>query len=73
MAYLWKTLIILAIVLSAAYGVWDIYVAKTTATVELLKYEVDPIEPLFLVSVFNHLAEKEDIIYTRSEEIGDGN
>ncbi|MBP9758581.1 hypothetical protein KBD45_02710 [Candidatus Dojkabacteria bacterium] len=70
MAFLWKILIILAILLSAAYGVWDIYLAKTTATVELEKYVVDKIEATLFIPVFNHLAEKEGTIYTKSEKIG---
>lgn len=73
MALIWKTLIILAIFLSIAYGAWDIYLAKTTATVELEKYAVDKIEPLLFIPVLDHLAEKEGAIFTKSEEIGADN
>lgn len=70
MSILWKTLIILSIVLSVGYGAWDIYMASTQSTVVLEKYIVDPIDSTLLIPVFDHLAEKQTNIYTKSEQIG---
>jgi hypothetical protein len=73
MSFLWKTLIILAIFMSLAYGVWDIYIATTFSTEELEKYAVDPIQPNLYIPVFDHLSDKESNIYTKSKDIGSNN
>lgn len=73
MGTLWKVLIFSAIILSAGYGVWDIYMASNFSTEELEKYAVEPIESSLYIPVFDHLSEKQINIYTKSKDIGTEN